>query len=33
MKKKRTLQNNLSYAFKYMFGNYGINIFLDSKNS
>lgn len=31
MKKKRTLQNNLSYALKYMFGNYGINIFLDSK--
>lgn len=31
MNKKRTLQNNLSYALKYMFGNYGINIFLDSK--
>ena len=31
MNKKRTLQNNLSYALKYMFGNYGINIFLDPK--
>ena len=31
MKKKRTLPNHLSYALKYMFGNYGINIFLDSK--
>ena len=31
MKKTRTLQNNLSYALKYMFGNYGINLFLDSK--
>ena len=31
MKKKRTLQNNVRYGLKYMFGNYGINIFLDSK--
>lgn len=31
MDKKRTLQNNLSYALKYMFDNYGINIFLDSQ--
>ncbi|MGN1032849.1 MAG: hypothetical protein ACI4PU_05250, partial [Intestinibacter sp.] len=31
MNKKRTLQNNLSYALKYMFDNYGINIFLDSQ--
>ena len=31
MNKKRTLQNNLSYALKYMFDNYGINIFLDAQ--
>ena len=31
MNKKRTLQNNLSYALKYIFDNYGINIFLDSE--
>jgi len=31
MSKKRTLQNNLSYALRYMFDNYGMNIFLDSQ--
>ncbi|WP_455543299.1 hypothetical protein, partial [Intestinibacter sp.] len=31
MSKKRTIQNNLSYALRYMFDNYGMNIFLDSQ--